>query len=323
MATVSRVLNGTARVGAAARERVLAAAAQLGYQPDLHARMLARGQSRTLGMIVSNLSNPFFLDIFRALETDALRWGYEVVVANTGYRPPRLLEQVHSMVGRSLAGLAVIVSETEPTLLERLADSEIPIAFSDVGMAGPKMTSIRTDYGKGMSSLVDHLRGLGHRRLAFVGQEPGRHPLHPRHRAFLEAAGRHRGQLEQTCVGDEDQPRGGQLATRHLFASGFAPTAIVCGSDWMALGVMRALADLGLSVPEEVSVASCDNISLSEHTWPALTTINVPRARIGHLVSEALMPEGEASALWGREIRIEPELIVRGSTGPAPGPRRP
>ena len=90
----------------------------------------------------------------------------------------------------------------------------------------------------------------------------------------------------------------------------------------MALGVNKALRDMGLGVPQNVSVVGCDNISLSEFACPALTTINIPRERIGHLVSAALMPAGDVSPLWGREIVIEPELIIRDSTGPAPTARR-
>ncbi|MHC4178767.1 MAG: LacI family DNA-binding transcriptional regulator, partial [Planctomycetota bacterium] len=128
-ATVSRVLNKTGRVREATRLRVLKAVEKVGYQPNIHARTLAHGKSRTLGMIVSNLRNPFFLDIFQALESDAHERGYEVVVANTDYQPKQLLTHVGLMRGRRLAGLAVIVSEMEPTLIEKLADSTIPIVF--------------------------------------------------------------------------------------------------------------------------------------------------------------------------------------------------
>jgi LacI family transcriptional regulator len=322
-ATVSRVLNNTGRVKEAARSRVLRAIDELNYHPNLHARTLARGRSRTLGLIVSNLKNPFFLDIFQALEADAHEKGFEVMVGNTDYRPEQLLTHTRLMQGRRVAGLAVIVSEMEPTLIEELLESRIPTVFYDVGVAARHCANIRTDYARGTRRLVEYLHSLGHRSLAFVGHHTALAPLHVRQRAFVDAVRECCGPDARTAeVADEDSPAGGLHATRQLLASGFAPTAIVCVNDFMALGAMKALREAGLAVPGDVSVVGCDNISLSEFASPALTTIDIPRGRIGHLVGEALMPDGEASALWGREMVIEPELIVRDSTGPPPNARR-
>jgi LacI family transcriptional regulator len=322
-ATVSRVLNDTARVKAAARARVLKAIDELNYHPNIHARTLARGRSRTLGMIVSNLKNPFFLDIFQALEADAHEKGFEVMVANTDYRPEQLLTHVKLMQGRRVAGLAVIVSEMEPTLIEGLVESKIPIVFYDVGVAARNCVNIRTDYARGTRRVVEYLYSLGHRRLAFIGHHTALAPLHVRQRSFVEAVRDCCGDATRSkVVAEEDSPSGGLHATGQLFTSSFNPTAIVCVNDFMALGVTRALREMGLAVPQDVSVVGCDNISLSEFACPALTTINIPRERIGHLVSAALMPDGEASPLWGREIVIEPDLIIRDSTGPPPAASR-
>jgi len=321
-ATVSRVLNNKGRVKETTRSRVLKAVEAVGYQPNIHARTLAHGRSQTLGMIVSNLGNPFFLDIFRTLESDAHEGGYEVVVANTDYDPQQLLKQVRLMRGRRLAGLAVIVSEMEPTLMKVLADSTMPIVSYDVGVASHHSTNIKTDYAKATRKVVEYLHSLSHRRLAFVGHHTGLEPLHTRQRSFIEAVEGFGDGLAYATAADTDSPRGGQSATRQLFASGFKPTAIVCCNDFMALGVLKAVREMGLSVPEDVSVVGCDNISLAEFACPPLTTSNVPRDRIGHLISQALMPSGDASPLWGREIPIEPELIIRDTTGPAPASGR-
>ncbi|MGA2609614.1 MAG: LacI family DNA-binding transcriptional regulator, partial [Terriglobia bacterium] len=133
IATVSRVLNEVGPVRNTTKARVLKVVQDLKYHPNIHARTLAGGRSRTLGMIVSNLENPFFLDIFRSLESEARRHAYEVVVANTDYNPRRLVNSVHLMMGRRVAGLAVIVSEMEPTLMQELIESNLPIVFYDVG----------------------------------------------------------------------------------------------------------------------------------------------------------------------------------------------
>ena len=322
-ATVSRVLNDSARVKEAARARVLKAVSELNYHPNIHARTLARGRSRTLGLIVSNLKNPFFLDIFQALEKDAHEKGFEVVVANTDYRPEQLVTHAKLMRGRGVAGLAVVVSEMDPTLIEELLASRIPIFFYDVGVAAPNCTNVRTDYARGTRRVVEYLYALGHRRLAFIGHHAVLAPLNARQRAFAEAVRDCCGDATRTTiVAEEDSPQGGMQAARQLFASGFNPTALVCVNDFMALGVSKALREMGLAVPRDVSVVGCDNISLSEFACPSLTTIDIPRDRIGHLVSAALMPDGEASPLWGREIAIEPDLIIRDSTGPPPTAHR-
>ncbi len=322
-ATVSRVLNHPGRVKEAVRTRVLKAMDDLNYHPNVYARALARGGSRTIGLIVSNLRNPFFLDIFQALESDAHAKGFEVVVANTDYRSEQLLKHVKLMHGRRVAGLAVIVSEMDPLVIEELAENGLPKVFYDVGVPARSSVNIRTDYALGIRRVVDTLYSLGHRSLAFIGHHTALAPLQVRQRAFADA-------LRDCCgdatpvfeVADDDSPAGGLQAARHLFASGAGPTGIVCVNDFVALGVMRALREMGLAVPADVSVVGCDNISLSEFACPPLTTINIPREKIGHLVSSSLMPTDQSPALWGREIVIEPDLIIRDSTGPPPIARR-
>lgn len=318
IATVSRVLNKAGPVKNATRARVLKAVQDLKYHPNLHARTLAGGKSRSLGMIVSNLENPFFLDIFRTLESDAHRQGYEVVVANTDYVPRRLVSSVHLMMGRRVAGLAVVVSEMEPSLIQELVDSNLPIVFYDVGTAARNISNIKVNYQKGIQKTVEYLYSLGHRRMAFVGHHTGLEPLLDRKVSFVETMKRYAGQVEFTTVADRDGPAGGKQATRTLLASGFKPTAIICVNDYMALGVLAALREQSLEVPREVSVTGYDNISLSEYAFPPLTTVNIPREKIGHLSFEALVPPREEEEVQGREFLIDPELVIRESTGPPP-----
>src|ERR1019366_4391249 len=128
-ATVSRVLNQASVVRNSTRQRVMRAVSELNYHPNLHARSLAKGASRTIGMIASNLQNPFFFDIFRALEADANTHGYEVVAANTDYNSEHLVRCVRLMIGRRVAGLAVIVSEMDPDLISELAASKLRVVF--------------------------------------------------------------------------------------------------------------------------------------------------------------------------------------------------
>ena len=316
-ATVSRVLNNTSTVKNSTRIRVQKAVDELKYHPNLHARTLAGGKSRTIGMIVSNLENPFFLDVFQALEADAHRAGYEVVAANTGYRAEQLVTSIRLMIGRRVAGLAAIVSEMDPALIQELTDSKLPVVFYDVGNSTKNITCIRVNYRRGVEKIVEYLHDLGHQRMAFVGHHSALAPINDRRTSFLDAVARYSPKVKVQTVADLDSLEGGRQAARELLSSGFRPTAIICVNDFMALGVLRELRDAGLRVPRDVSVTGFDNITLSEFCYPALTTAHIPRDRIGHIAFESLALEGENAQASGREIVISPEFVVRDSTGPA------
>src|SRR5438067_1934970 len=189
-ATVSRVLNNQNVVKNSTRARVLKAAEELKYHPNLHARSLARGKSRTLGILVSNMENPFFFDIYRALESAAHARGYEVVVANTDYNSEQLVSSVRLMIGWRVAGLAAIVSEMDSHLMQMLTDSKIPIVFYDVGTPQKNITNVRVDYRKGMKKIVEYLHSLGPTRMAFFGHHSTLGPISERRKTFLETFSR-------------------------------------------------------------------------------------------------------------------------------------
>jgi len=316
-ATVSRVLNNIGVVKSTTRTRVLKAIKDLKYYPNVHARALAGGVNKTLGLIVSNLENPFFLDIFRVLEQEAHDHGYEVLIANTDYDSQWLNSSVRTMLGRRVAGLALVVSEIDKALLDELDERKVRAVVYDVGAPRRNILSIKSNYKKGTQRVAEYLRSLGHRKMAFVGHHTALGPLNDRKQAFVEVMQRYAPEIEFTTVADSDGYAGGRRAVKELFASGFKPTAILCVNDFMAVGVMRQLRDMGFDVPRDVSVAGFDNISLSEVIFPSLTTLHIPRDQIGRQIFESLTSQKPA-AHPPQEIVIEPELVVRESTGPAP-----
>jgi len=317
-ATVSRVLNNMNVVRSATRDRVMKAIEDLNYHPNLHARSLAAGKSRTFGVLVSNMENPFFFDIVCQVEAEAHRCGYEVVVANTNYQPDQLLKGIRLMTGRRVAGLAVIVSEIEPGIVDELLGAKFPVVFYDVGTPRRNITNIRLNYRKGMDRLAEYLHVLGHnKRIAWIGHHVEYGPLCERRDALVDAYKRFAPDTEiQTFLG-KDNLEGGWQTTREMLSSGFKPTAVVCANDFMAVGVLRALREEHISVPGEVSVTGLDNIKLSEFCYPTLTTVHVPRDRIGHMVFEKLITSAENRPSHGSEFFIDPDLVVRESTGPA------
>jgi LacI family transcriptional regulator len=314
--TVSRVVNGVGFLKPATRQRVMKAVEELKYYPNLHARSLAAGRSRTIGVIVSNLQNPFFVDIFHAIESDAHAAGYEVVVANTNYSPKQLVASVHIMLGRRVAGLAIMVSEMEAELISEVSRADIPVVFFDVGAIGAKMRNIRFDYRKGMVQVVDYLHSLGHQRMAYIGLPISLQSTDERKHAFMETGARRSIRTMCVSVPGHDGLAGGRDAVRELLRSGFDPTAILCVNDIIAIGVLRELRNQGIRVPADVSVTGFDNISLAEFSCPSLTTVHIPRERIGHLVFGSLVPGPHAVASpAGEEYLVDPALVVRESTG--------
>jgi DNA-binding LacI/PurR family transcriptional regulator len=223
------------------------------------------------------------------------------------------------VLARKPAGLALIVSETEPSLASELRASQVPTVLCDVDVKGPSISTIAVDYGAGMLRIVEYLRSLGHRRMAFIGHHTTLGPLNQRRSAFVEATQASTADLEHTVISADDGPEGGRAATRRLLAENHPrPTAIICVNDFMALGVLRELADQGLSVPGDVSVTGFDNIGLSAFACPRLTTADVPRELIGRTVFSLLVQDDRPRTPLALPLSFTPELIVRESTGACP-----
>ncbi len=316
-ATVSRVLNNASVVKSSTRARVLKAVQELKYHPNLHARTLAGGKSRTIGVILSNMENPFFFDIYKAIESAAHARGYEVVVANTDYSAEQLVASVRLMIGRRVTGLAAVVSEMDSALVDELQDSRTPVVFYDVGTPRRNITNIRVNYRPGVDRVVEYLHSLGHRKFGFIGHHAILGPINERREAVLDAVSRYSPAIEVQTAADADTLEGGRQATRTLLSTGYAPTALICVNDITAVGALRELRERGLRVPQDISVTGFDNVKLSEFCYPALTTVHIPRGRIGQIICDCLIPESGRPAVE-REFVIDPEFVLRESTGPAP-----
>ena len=222
------------------------------------------------------------------------------------------------MIGRRVAGLAVIVSEMNPAMISELAASKLRVAFYDVGAAGSTMFKNRVNYRRGIERVVEYLHNLNHSRLAFIGHHASSGPISEPERAFVETVFKYSTGTEWRTVVSQEGLEGGQQTARELLASGFHPTAIVCVNDVMAIGVLREVREQGLGVPDDISVTGFDNTKPSEFSYRQLTTLHIPRDRIGRLAFEMRVPQSSQDNLFGREIAIEPELVLRDSTGRAP-----
>ncbi len=206
IATVSRVLNESGLVKRSTRTRVLGLVRELGYHQNLLARNLAKGENRCLGMVASNLENPFFHDILVSLESSARMRGYEVVVAKTNYQPSELVSSVRLMMGRRVAGLALVAPELNPAVFLELKESGLSVVVCGTGNATGNISIIAMNYLNGMHKVVRYLRSLGHRRLAFVCHDMAVGSALERKMAFLDVMG-HFPEMEYTLVADDDGPQ--------------------------------------------------------------------------------------------------------------------
>ena len=212
---------------------------------------------------------------------------------------------------------AVVVSEMDSALMKELQASKTPCVFYDVGKPQERMTNIRVNYRRGIERLVEYLHDLGHCRFAFVGHHSTLGPTSERETAFLASVKKFAPAVEWRTEADRDGFEGGRMAALRILAGGFAPTAFICVNDIMAVGVLRALREKGLRVPEDVSVTGFDNIRLAEFCEPPLTTVHIPRDEIGRLAFAALIPDKEMPNVSGQEIILEPEVVLRASTSKA------
>ena len=221
IATASRALNKPDVVQEATRRKVLQAVKELHYRPNRFAQSLAGGRTNALGVIVSNIENPFFLDILHALEQEASQQGFELIYENTDYRPERLTAAVERMLGRPLAGLALIVSERDDEAVALLEGWNQPVVLLD-SMHTPRLgATIELRYEKAMQRTVEYLYALGHRRMAFVGHHSALDPLRERENAFIATVSAFP-DVESATAASTDSLDGGRQAMRQLLESGFA-----------------------------------------------------------------------------------------------------
>jgi DNA-binding LacI/PurR family transcriptional regulator len=318
-ATVSHVINKTRYVSDETRARVESAIERCGYYPNAHARSLASGRSNTLGLIISDISNPFFPELVKSIERAAFERGYDLILSNTNYEAERTSRYVRRLIERKVAGVALMTSELDGALLNELARRRVCVVFLDLGSAGHCMNNVVVDYGTGIEEAIAHLVALGHREIAFVGGPRHLRSAEKRLDAFRASLARHLpGSEPQVYDGDFKLEGGRRVARALLERAGERATAIVVANDMMALGVLQELRERGVEVPRDVSVVGFDDIAFASLAAPPLTTVSLPREELGRRAVEALIASIEHSEQQGTDIHIATHLVTRASTGRAP-----
>jgi LacI family transcriptional regulator len=322
IATVSRTINGSPAVSERLSKRVWQAIEQLNYFPNTHARSLVSGRSRLFGIIVENITNPFFPELIQNFEEVAVAAGYEILVSSSNSDPAILTTCVRRMLERKVEGVAVLTFGEEEPVLDQLANHNVPLVLAEFKLSDPKTSTILLDYSTGFRAAVNHLASLGHKSVGFLA---GPHTLHSaitRENDFRSAMQEAGLPVQPTWVIVCDHTlRGGVAGFEKLQALDNRPTAVICSNDMTAIGVLRAAYNKGLRVPQDLSVIGLDDIDFCEFTLPPLTTIRLSRPELARAAFDALRQQAEAvpGAKVQREFLVSTSLVVRESTAP---PRR-
>ena len=319
-ATVSHVVNKTRFVSEEVRARVLEAVERCGYYPNAHARSLASGRTHILGLVVSDISNPFFPELVKSIEAAAFERGYDVMLSNTNYDPERTSNYVRRFIERKLTGVVVMTSELDAALLDELARREVSVVFLDLGQPGVHMSNLRVNYESGIEEAISHLVSLGHEEISFIGGPAHLRSAARRHEAFVGSMRRHLPRARAEVYRGDFKLEGGRRAACEMLAARERPTAVVAANDMMALGAMVEFHAAGLSIPRDISVVGFDDIAFAVLAEPQLTTVCLPRVELGYRAVEALMTNVEHPERRGIQVNIPTYLITRASTARAARP---
>jgi LacI family transcriptional regulator len=322
ISTVSRVTNSKGTVNREMTERVWRAVRELNYQPDAQARALVSGRSHIIGLMVTEITNPFFPELIQRFEQLAVESGYEVLLASTPNDAASIAMSVRRVLQRKVDGVAVMMFGREAPILEELATHAVPLVVMDGAPAFPKIDAVRVDYDEGIRQAVAHLLELGHRVIAFVSGPLEQASARLRREAFEKAVQACGLKPQRDLILESDHTlEGGMTAMGKLLNRPNPPTAVVCSNDLTAIGVLHCLFEAGKQVPADLSVIGFDDVHIAQFMLPPLTTVRMACADIAQNAFTILRNRIE-SASTGDAVAVETRLIVRQSTG-APRNARP
>jgi LacI family transcriptional regulator len=321
--TVSNVLNNPTMVAPATRARVLAAIESTGFVRSTAAHQLRGGKSRSVGVVILDVSNPFFTDMVRGAEQALRDEGYVLVLCSTDESPERERHYLGLLEEHRVEGVLITPAERELAHVVALAGRGIPTVLLDRSAPAGSLCSVTVDDVRGGELAAAHLLSSGHERIALVNGPSSIRQCADRRRGARRAA-RRLGLDVDTAVAEIAVPAltdvHGERAAERLLGELAGVDAVMCANDLLALGVLRGLAARGVSVPDEMAVVGYDDVAFAAMLSPSLSSVRQPKLELGIAGAELLLEESRDPHHVHREVRFEPELVVRASSRPAARP---
>jgi len=315
--TVSHVINETRPVSDELRERVLAAMEELGYQPNLLARSLRRGETHTIGMIVPDSANPFFAEVARGVEDTSFEKGYSVILCNSDGDLEKELLYANVLVEKRVDGILLVAAGVSTEHIQTLQAGYMPVVVVDRQVPDAAVDSVLTDNARGGWLATCHLLDLGHRRIGCITGPSDVTPSAERITGYRQALEKNGVPVDETLVVRGDfQYESGYQATRQLLSTDDSVTAIFACNDLMAIGAIYAGVERGRQVPADLSVVGFDDVRLASFAHPALTTVAQPKYEIGVVAATMLLERMQDLDVPPRRRVLDTELLIRQSTAP-------
>lgn len=320
-ATVSRVISGSGLVREDTARRVQKILDESQFIPNPSATTLKYGRSKTIGLIVPDISNGFFAEFVGAFEDLLIEIDHEVLLTSA-QTSEKLLKSIRRMLMRQVDGAVLMASEFETEAAEPLLLKNVPIVTVDRRHARVGCSDVSIDYETGTQQAVQYLASLGHRRIGYIAGSEGPHTTEVRRLAFADALRGAGLQYHPELVHYGNyRITGGEEAMPILMKATHPPTAILTANDMTAFGAIQGLHRMGLTVPRDVSIMGVDDVVMGQVSQPPLSTIRIPRRRLARLCLEAMDFSKEHADQMGTQLSVTTELIVRESTA-APNRRR-
>lgn len=316
-ATVSRVINGSPLVNPETAEHVRRVIDEMQFIPNPVATTLKYGWSRTYGLIIPDITNPFYPEFLLSFEELLVKIDHELMLANIGSSSDSLVHSIRRMLMRQVDGVVLLASEFETRAIEPLLAHKVPLVTADRRRVEEGVSDVSMDFDSGYMQAVAHLASLDHKRIGFVGGIEGLKTSATRFNAFRKGLQAH-GLTFSPADFEEGDYRvdGGERAAHRLLAKKTLPTAIVTANDLTAFGVVRELHRAGMDVPREMSIVGMDDIAMSDILHPPLTTVRLDRKLIASACLEALEYTKAHLDERGKRFSIPATLIVRETTSP-------
>jgi DNA-binding LacI/PurR family transcriptional regulator len=317
IATVSKVINGKGKISGETRDAVLAIMDRLDYQPSVIASALTGKKTFTLGLLVPDISNPFFAEIARAIEDQGQHYGYSVVMCSTDNKDEKVERYINLLLQKSVDGIIIATGIDKKDILEQLLSKRIPVVLLAREMPLVAVNTVVVDDYVGGSLAANHLLELGHRRLAVLSESAKVISSRERVRGFRQTMESEQIPFREDWLKfcDYKVEDGKQKALQLLQSeTGDRPTAIFACNDMLAVGALQAAKEAGVKVPDELSIVSFDNTILSTVTDPPLTTIAQPMEHMGKLVVDLIVEELKGESSVKHRTVLRPELLIREST---------